>query len=174
MEKKQAKMELVSTSARVGRITLLAVNRVSDRLMSMQLVIRKGRLSVISAYAPQVGCTHQEKDLFWEELDEMLQQIPYTEHVIIAGDLNGHIGANGEGFERWHGVNGYGQLNEEGRVILLCAQMFDHAICNTLCNKDEHLITYSSGNTASVIDTLYRVRSFHSINNNTLVDRNIA
>ena len=30
------------------------VNRVSVRLMSMQLVIKKGRSSIISAYAPQV------------------------------------------------------------------------------------------------------------------------
>ena len=79
----------------------------------------------------------------------MLQQIPDTEHVVIAGDLNCHIGASRERFERWHGDNGYGQLNEEGRVILQCAQMFDLAIC---IKKDDHLITYRSGNTASVID----------------------
>ena len=75
---------------------ILAVNRMSDRLMSMQLVIKKGRLHVISAYAPQVGCTDQEKDSFWEGLDEVLQQIPDTEQVILAGDLNGHIGASRE------------------------------------------------------------------------------
>ena len=46
-----------------------------------------------------------------------------------------------------------GEMNEEGRVILQCAQMFDLAICNTFFNKkDEHLITYRSGNAASVID----------------------
>ena len=44
-----------------------------------------------------------------------------------------------DGFERWHGGNGYGQLNEEGRVILQCGHMVDFAICNTLYNKkDEH------------------------------------
>ena len=117
--------------------------------MSRQLVIKKGRLSVISS---QVGCTDQEKDLLLEELDEMLQQIPDTEHVVIAADLNGHIRANREGFERWHGGNGYGQLNEEGRVILQCAQMFDLAICNTFYNKkDEHLTTYIA------VETLLRL-----------------
>ena len=34
-------------------------------------------------------------------------------------------------------------------MILQCAQMFDLAIC---IKKDDHLITYRSGNTASVID----------------------
>ena len=51
---------------------------------------------MISAYAPQVGCTDQENDSFWEGLDEVLQQIPDTEQVILAGDLNGHIGASRE------------------------------------------------------------------------------
>ena len=104
-------------------------------------------------------------------LDGMLQQIPATEHVIIAGDLNGHICANREGFERWHGGNGYGQLHEKGMVILQCAQMLDLAICNTFWNnKDEHLITYRSGNSASVIDyilvrrdNLVHVRDFKVI-----------
>ena len=82
--------------------------------MSMQLVINKGRLSVISAYAPQDGCTDQEKDLFWEELDDMLQRMPDTEHVIIAGYLNGHIGANRDGFERWHGGNGFTTIYHQG------------------------------------------------------------
>ena len=57
--------------------------------------------------------------------------------------MNGHIGASREGVERWHGGNGYGQLNEEGIVILQCVQMFDLPICNTFNNKkDEHLIIY--------------------------------
>ena len=55
----------------------------------------------------------------------------------------------------WRGGNGYGQLRERGgqSVILQYAQMFDVAFCNTFYNKkDEHLITYRSGNKASVID----------------------
>ena len=108
---------------------ILAVNRVSDRLMSTQLVTKKGRLSLISAYAPQIVCTGQNNYVFCEELLEMLQQIADTEHVRIAGDLNGHVGTNREGFERWHGGNGYGQLTEEGRVIVQRAHMFDLAAC---------------------------------------------
>ena len=106
---------------------ILAVNRVSDRLMSTQLVTKKGRL--ISAYAPHIVFTGQNNDLFCEELHEMIQPIPDTEHVSMAGDLSGHIGTNRQGFERWHGGNGYGQLTEEGRVIMQRAHMFDLAVC---------------------------------------------
>ena len=36
----------------------------------------------------------------------MIQQIADTKHVILAGDLNCHIGTSREGFERWHGGSG--------------------------------------------------------------------
>ena len=55
--------------------------------------------------------TKRRTYVFWKELDEMLQQIRDTDHVIIAGHMNGHIGASSEEFECWHGGNGYGQLN---------------------------------------------------------------
>ena len=51
MEKKKAGRNGVGIIVSQKRKdNILAVNRVSDRLMSMQLVIKKGRLSVISAY----------------------------------------------------------------------------------------------------------------------------
>ena len=95
---------------------------------------------------PQKGCTDEEKDTFWRELDEVLQSIPANEKVILAGDMNGHIGADRSGVERWHGGHGYGTQNEEGRTILQCAQMYD------LRKNDQHLITYRSGDRMSTID----------------------
>ena len=46
--------EKTSIVSQKWKHNILAVNRVSDRLMSMQLVIKKGLLSIIPAYAPQV------------------------------------------------------------------------------------------------------------------------
>ena len=33
-------------------------------------------MTVISAYAPQVGCLREEKDKFWTDLDEMAKAYP--------------------------------------------------------------------------------------------------
>ena len=77
----------------------------------------KGKMNVLSVHTPQTGCTDEEKDTFRKKLDEVLQGIPTNEKVILAGDMNGHVGADRLGVERWHGGHGYGSHNEEGRTI---------------------------------------------------------
>ena len=75
----------------------------------------------------------------------MLQQTS-RDKVIIAGDLNGHVGTNREGFS-CHGGKGVGQPNEEGRRILNMAEAANMIILNTCFDKKkEHRFTYESGN----------------------------
>jgi hypothetical protein len=38
--------------------------------------------------------------------------------MLLLGDLNGHVGANAEGYEGVHGGFGYGVRNEEGCRVL--------------------------------------------------------
>ena len=51
---------------------VLQVNRKSDRIMRIQMVIAEKKMNIISVYAPQVGCSDDEKLTFWEELDDVL------------------------------------------------------------------------------------------------------
>ena len=50
---------------------MLQVNRQSDRIMRIQLVIAEKKTNIISVYGPQVGCADDEKLKCWEELDEV-------------------------------------------------------------------------------------------------------
>ena len=54
---------------------MIEVNRVSDRMVYMKLDIEVVMMTVISAYAPQVGCLREEKDKFWTDLDEVVESI---------------------------------------------------------------------------------------------------
>ncbi|XP_068203626.1 uncharacterized protein [Palaemon carinicauda] len=49
-------------------------------------------LNIISAYAPQVGCTEEEKENFWRDMDGVMQELEIQERVIVRTDLNGHVG----------------------------------------------------------------------------------
>ena len=49
--------------------SVLEVKRVSDRLMAMKLKVKKSILNIVSAYAPQVNNSMEEKIDFWEDLD---------------------------------------------------------------------------------------------------------
>ena len=82
------------------REILIGVERRSDRVMSIKLRLDDTTLNVLSAYAPQIGCLEEEKDQFWDEVDQALYLIPQEEKVILAGDLNGHVGQSREGIKR--------------------------------------------------------------------------
>ncbi|XP_071718054.1 uncharacterized protein [Rutidosis leptorrhynchoides] len=69
------------------------------------------------------------------------------------GDLNGHIGAEVEGYRGAHGGFGYGVRNEEGRSILEFAIAHDLVVANSFFKKrDAQLATFHSGGHSTQID----------------------
>ena len=41
----------------------------------------------------------------------MIMKVPHKENLVLAGDLNGHVGESQIGFERWHGGFSVGERN---------------------------------------------------------------
>ena len=72
--------------------SVLEVKRVSDRLMTMKLEINGSILNIITAYAPQVNNSMEEKNDFWEDLDGLIESISKEERIVLGADLNGHVG----------------------------------------------------------------------------------
>ncbi|XP_071687700.1 uncharacterized protein [Rutidosis leptorrhynchoides] len=102
------------------------MSRFSDRIMSISLIVKEETFTVISAYAPHAG-----------------------------GDLNGHIGAEAEGYEGAHGGFGFGPRNEEGRSILKFAIAHELVVANSFFKKrDAQLATFHSGGRSTQIDFL--------------------
>ena len=118
---------------------ILKIQRMNDRIMSKTFVCPtlEEPWTLICAYAPQTGCAEEEKDEFYGQMDNLLRQTS-REKVIIAGDLNGHVGTDGEGLS-CHGGKGVGQPNEEGRRILDMAEAANMIILNTCFDKKEPL-----------------------------------
>ena len=52
---------------------VLEVKRESDRAMSMKLEIEGVGINIVSAYALQVDCGMEEKEEFWERVEEELE-----------------------------------------------------------------------------------------------------
>ena len=132
---------------------VIDVARKSDRIITMKLVTPKRTYNIVSAYAPQQGCEEEEKDRFWAQLGAVTDGVPVSEELIIAGDLNGHVGVEREGFERWHGGKTRGNNNAEGDRILGFAREGDLALVNTFFTKsDAQTYTFQSGQNQTVID----------------------
>ena len=48
--------------------SVVDVVRANERIMYVKLVIGKQIVNIVSAYAPQVGLSAEEKDDFWDRL----------------------------------------------------------------------------------------------------------
>lgn len=132
---------------------IISVVKISDRLMAVKVVIENEIWNLTSVYAPQVGCSTEEKDEFWLSFEAFIMTIPTNEYVFVGGDLNGHVGALSPGNKRWHGGYGYGTANNEGESIIHFAKAHDLVLLNTMFKKGpEHLITYRSGRDRTQID----------------------
>ncbi|XP_047111657.1 craniofacial development protein 2-like [Schistocerca piceifrons] len=146
------------------------VNKVNDTVMYVKMMFGREMVTVLTAYASEAGCSEDEKEKFWRDLDGVMVGVPENERVIVGGDLNGHVGGRKGGEERWHGGGGYGERNEEGKKIVEFAVAFDLVIMNTYFQrKREKLITYRSDENISQIDYILCRRKYGGEVRNTNV-----
>ena len=94
---------IILTAELTGNI--ISITKLSDRLMSLKLLIDDEIWNIISPYAPPplIGCEQAEKDAFWHDVHTLLKDIPKDELVFVGGDLNGHVGQSNENYEDCHG-----------------------------------------------------------------------
>ncbi|XP_037794182.1 craniofacial development protein 2-like [Penaeus monodon] len=121
--------------------------RVSENFNSavVELALEEFEINVFSVYAPQTGCTDDEKDEFWTTLQDEFEKVAEDERCVIGGDLNGHVGRGSDVISRVHGGMCYGEGNEDGERVIDFAISNDMVISNTIFTKrQEHLITYKS------------------------------
>ena len=109
---------------------VLEVKRVSDRLMAMQLEVKGSILNRVSAYAPQVNNSMEEKNDFWEDLDGLIESISKEERIVLGADLNGHVGEENIWNEKIMGRCGAGTRNKGGSMVLDFGKRMDLAIVN--------------------------------------------
>ena len=110
-------------------------------------------MNIKSVYAPQSGRTIEEKDEFFAKLMNEIVKVPDSEILVVAGDLNGHVGKHTDGFDNIHGGNGFGDRNSDGTRILDMCTATNLAITNTFFkNSDSKLVTYKSGTSCTQID----------------------
>ncbi|KAF3668340.1 hypothetical protein FXO38_08141 [Capsicum annuum] len=96
------------------REQVVEVKRVSDRLMTITLVVGGVSLHVCYVCVPQVGLAEEEKTRFWVALDEVVRSVSSSKKIVIAGDFNGHIGVLPGGYDDVHGGFGFDDRDDEG------------------------------------------------------------
>ena len=77
---------------------IIRVERISDRVIAVDLVIGEQIVKVVSCYAPQAGRSQIEKEGFWRQVEGVIMNTDINQEVIISGDMNGHVDQVANGF----------------------------------------------------------------------------
>ena len=67
------------------------LQRVSDRIILVKLIVGQHVVTFLSVYAPQSGLSDEVKVLFFDQLRAVTARIPASEFFIPCGDRNGHV-----------------------------------------------------------------------------------
>ena len=101
----------------------------------------------------------EEKEGFYEQLEDAIIKVAHNSTLIVAGDFNGHVGRREKGGTSY-GRHGYGKTNEDGQRLVEMAERHDLVIMNTMFKKKKNkLVTYYSGGSISQIDYMLTRRS---------------
>ena len=86
---------------------------------------RAGYITAISAYAPTLLASDEDKDEFYQQLSDLLSSIPAGHDVALLGDFNARIGAGADSWTSNIGRFGVGKINENGQRLLELRSLFN-------------------------------------------------
>ena len=117
------------------------------------------KTTIIQVYAPTEEAEEEEKDDFYNSLQDTLNEILKHNIKILMGDMNAQISRNRDGFEQMM-IGPFGSAshtNNNGERLILFCGINDHCIENSYFrHKMIHKYTWRSpdGNTKNEIDYL--------------------
>lgn len=128
---------------------------INDRICLLTIALKKSKLTLICAYAPTDVSTEEDKEDFYNLLEETCLNIPNNHIRILLGDLNAKVGKEPE----YHCIAGRHSLHEEssdnGLRLINFAASFDMTISSTsFPRKNIYKGTWKSndGTTVNQID----------------------
>lgn len=74
------------------REKVMEFKKVNGRISYIRIKNNMANITILNVYAPTDGATDQEKEAFYEKIEEACETIPKHDTLIILGDLNAKIG----------------------------------------------------------------------------------
>ena len=114
-----------------------------ERLLHIRFTSSQGKVNIISAYAPTLYAPDDEKDIFFQAMENTVTSIPKTEHMYILGDLNSRVGSDNDGWPKCLGPHGVGTINDNGQRLLEFCSVHCLCVTNTyFSGKDSHKVSW--------------------------------
>ena len=98
--------------------SMISWEPVSNRIMTLRLRTRFTCATIVQVYAPTDSAADSDKDVFYQQLDAVMDSIPSYDMKILMGDFNAQIGPDTTGFENVIGKEALGQRTDNGDRLL--------------------------------------------------------
>ena len=72
---------------------------------------------MVQVYAPHNEREEEEKDHFYEELQQTIDGCKRNDIVVVMSDFNAKVGGDNEGYESCIGRHGMGDKNDNGERL---------------------------------------------------------
>jgi hypothetical protein len=128
---------------------------ISDRVITVRLQARYSKVTLIQVYVPTNAASDQDKDKFYEQLQNVLDATPEHDMKLIMGDVNAQIGTDNDSCEKVMGKNAIGDRNGNGeRLLSFCSSNKLKVGSSLFSHKTIHKGTWRSpdGRTVNQID----------------------
>ena len=112
--------------------TVMGCKPVSSRLITIRLRSSPFNITIVQLYAPTSDYEDEVVEDFYDELQEVLDQIPKRDIIVVQGDWNAKVGENAH--KDWDGVCGRycnKESNDRGLRLLEFASLNNFKIANT-------------------------------------------
>lgn len=101
----------------VAARALMEWQPVSSRVMTARFNSKGRKVSIIQCYSPTNDATEETKEIFYNCLQAVVNDIPKRDIKILMGDFNAKIGKNNIGKETIMGTQALGEMNENGELF---------------------------------------------------------
>uniref|UniRef100_A0A3B1KAX6 Endonuclease/exonuclease/phosphatase domain-containing protein n=1 Tax=Astyanax mexicanus TaxID=7994 RepID=A0A3B1KAX6_ASTMX len=135
--------------------TLLDWEPLGDRLIRARFNSMHCKLTIIQCYASTNEANEEEKDQWYEKLQQTVFKVPQHDMLVIMGDINAKVGADNTDCERAMGKHGCGVMNDNGERLVDFCMTNNYVIGGTIFpHKTIHKLTWKSpdGSTINQID----------------------
>ncbi|XP_058612499.1 uncharacterized protein LOC131527427 [Onychostoma macrolepis] len=118
---------------------------INEHLLTARFVTSHAKVTIVQCYAPRDDHEDTEKDLVYQQLQDLLDKVPRHDILLVMGDLNAQVGEDRSGFEEVLGPHGYGKRTDNSDRLVQFYTMNNMEVGSTLFkHKDIHKIMWIS------------------------------
>ena len=112
--------------------TVMGCRPISSRLITIRLRATPFNISIVQVYAPTSDYEDEEVEDFYNQLQEVVEQVPKKDILVVQGDWNAKVGE--DAYEDWNGTCGRycnAISNDRGLRLLELATQNELRLANT-------------------------------------------